>query len=293
MTRTLDEIREENQLLTNKLAEMDLPAEPYKKGPLGNNNFCISIDRQKRFRVWLGQGEYAFDTNPNHQQMVLSVTEAQRRIPATIATHSNRPTKNHLKSEARHYVANFSNNWNVEFVEWVPCGRTTGCQISDVEQIKHDCLGNHRAKIVAIAPPEKNHLLVGRDETDIFIAGLPKQVKTVEQAHEVLRPPTVDDGELRQGEWYFVPVPEEEQRDFEIRAEYGMKCGVPLERNSSHHAASRIRYGSEIFVRGYIYDNRVGHHKPLFLTQWHRAVRNREVRPQVESKLAARARYWD
>ncbi len=49
------------------------------------------------------------------------------------------------------------------------------------------------------------------------------------------------------------------------------------------------------YVRGYIVDERMGHHKSVFLPTWHKAVRNRETTINISpiQKDSRRMRSWD
>ena len=166
----------------------------------------------------------------------------------------------------------------------------------------------HVVLAVESSPGILDRLLCGHDEREYFIANLPSdaQITTVEQAIESLKRVPVTHAErrgekvLRQGEWDFIPAPEDfseegkviSQNEPLVRRVSGRAHGTP------HIAQEAIREGrrtvevgtgrfdkegnelmrvmtevDNLYVRGTI---RHPDHKTLKLQGWHHVVMNRE-----------------
>lgn len=71
--------------------------------------------------------------------------------------------------------------------------------------------------------------------------------------------------------------------------------------DSTHIAKTAIKLGGlGIYVRGFITDNRHGHHRSIFLTNWRRVKHNNETEMQIspaqrDAAAAAKRRFrtWD
>jgi hypothetical protein len=156
------------------------------------------------------------------------------------------------------------------------------------------------ARVTAIVKNRTvNHLLIGMDETANFISPLPKKVKSIRNAHNDLRPKNVPRGALRQGEWFFIPATEAMVKTIngQLRMIHKLQLG-----NTTHYALSGIHAKENRkyhdFAIGYIWDNRPGHHKPLYLDKWHKCVHNAEAELKVsedqrEAASRRRNRAWD
>nr|MDO8111805.1 hypothetical protein [Candidatus Sigynarchaeota archaeon] len=133
-------------------------------------------------------------------------------------------------------------------------------------------------------PAAARTLLVGKDQTHLFIAQLPKGNKpanTVKEAHRALKPGLVHQRESttsrikRQGEWFFIPAtPVEEESIATEKAMITRHCGIGNRTGPRAHLAEELvttRLGT--FVRGSI---RHPDHRPVELHSWFRVVANRE-----------------
>ncbi len=140
----------------------------------------------------------------------------------------------------------------------------------------------HRIGAV-ILEQDKKHFVCGMDEGSYFISLLPKKVKTVQEAFEVLKPKKVRELEkaagdptsilnsleiLRQGEWFFIPMLTMtiKEKDFQKSA------ALPsADSSSNQHICTRLKkIGKRYFVKGIIRHrnprtNRRADHKPLNL----------------------------
>ena len=119
--------------------------------------------------------------------------------------------------------------------------------------------------------------LMGHDETALFIAELPARVTNVTQAHECLKPAAVKTRQRtskvkRQGEWFFLPVTAEEERQIaDLLHLQPIEHKVQIGHSHNPHIAE-FRLGD--FVKGHI--NHPQHHS-LKLVGWRRFVRNTEA----------------
>jgi hypothetical protein len=146
-------------------------------------------------------------------------------------------------------------------------------------------------------------MLTGIDEVAHFVCALPEKAKTVDEAHDILRPEGVPVGSPRQGEFFFVPISDEEVMHLigeaslnETYVNMRTKGRNQLERSSSHAASVLCEIGDRKFARGTISDSRKSRHENLQLTQWHEVIRNTEIVPDFEKMREAQrrvTRYWD
>jgi hypothetical protein len=149
-----------------------------------------------------------------------------------------------------------------------------------------------RIRDTIVVPASHHRLLVGMDESHLFICPLAEKAASVDEAHRKLRPPAVRDSGRsvrvrRQGEWFFVPV----SRPRELAAiDEAVAAGL-VERRAGIRAAGRphrvdalLRLGLErqqaTFARGAV---RHPDHRVLVLRTWHAVHRNTE---QVDARPA-------
>lgn len=156
-------------------------------------------------------------------------------------------------------------------------------------------------KIFTDALPTNLNLLVGKDETHFFASVLPKRVSTVESAHAILRPKEAIGvrGVVRQGEFFYVPVTNKTLKNQlnKMNSTIAMAVNtIGLNSILAHAARSSMiiqdrhigtdtrRIGGSRYVRGAVYHSG-GHHKTIFLKDWHKVVRNNEkAMPESASK---------
>jgi len=146
-------------------------------------------------------------------------------------------------------------------------------------------------------PEFDRRYLCGRDDIHLFIAQV--QVgDTVAQAHESLKPELVKQREAvmpgsieRQGEWFFVPLSEEESQRFDEHLNAcprAVKKRAPVGAGGRPHVADNVvtidrRVRSkrreyrrpEVYARGLVVHP---DHRNLHLREWKRVVRNAEIR---------------
>ena len=132
----------------------------------------------------------------------------------------------------------------------------------------------------------RRRMLVGMDESHLFICPLERNASSVREAHRKLAPDGVHRARRlkvrRQGEWFFVPARSRDDRTLlgeaqdlgRIRQNVGLTAG-----GRPHFVQEHMEIDGDVFVRG-----RVRHpdHKVIVLKDWHRVLRNTEdvtVRP--------------
>jgi hypothetical protein len=143
-------------------------------------------------------------------------------------------------------------------------------------------------------PDRKRHFLCGVDEQHLFAAQLPRPVSAVRAAHEVLKPPHVSSAErrageaaIRQGEWFFLPIPFDKQGRFDeelrtrrrfVSRKQGIAQAAGLSRRGRPHVADEVFVipgpPQEIYVRGAV---RHPDHATLVFRDWYRAWANLET----------------
>lgn len=145
------------------------------------------------------------------------------------------------------------------------------------------------------------HFLCGMDESHLFIALLPSLAATVRDAHRALRPSLLDSLEasapsraIRQGEWFFVPLREDEEqrvdvlarRTYRVHHRKGIAETAGIRRVGRPHVAEDVvvvrdpsAQEDRVYVRGAVVHP---DHKTIVLRGWHRTVPNTE---EIEAPL--------
>jgi hypothetical protein len=250
--------------LAKQLRGFGLDARPYEKAPLGLEIFAVAIE-SRQIRPWAGTATFQVVGDSKRRQAVVNVSEAGRQI--TREYHVSRHLLRGAGSpeQMAKVVAHY-------FPVFAPGGHLAGFTI----------VSDHRrqqaTKVCATmdVPRSSTHLLMGYDEVRQFIAALPGRASTVEEAHALLRP-KVGALAVRQGEWFFDPATPTELAAIRRARQRGARAVFgPLEPGSSHRASVVLVEGQR-FAIGKVVDNRVGHHRPVLLGDWHRVVHNTEL----------------
>lgn len=134
--------------------------------------------------------------------------------------------------------------------------------------------------IVAHCKPIKAAFLVGWDEGAMFISCLPRIARSVEAAHEMLRPKGVPKGTLRIGEFFFVQASEQMQTTLTNRYtdDGSYKEAVSIADSENHIAAMLQSYNQQEYIRALVWDDEK-RHEPVWFDKWHRVYRNTEIDP--------------
>ncbi len=138
------------------------------------------------------------------------------------------------------------------------------------------------------------HFLLGMDEAHLFIAQLPRLATSVARARAVLRPAELDALEvrsprptIRQGEWFFVPQADEDERrvdtlarkSYRVHRKVGIAEAAGILRVGRPHVADEIVVIPEpsgarsTFVRGAVVHP---DHRTIVLRAWHQVIPNTE-----------------
>lgn len=272
--------------LVDELEKAGVPAKEYSRGPNGKFPFVVSIQNRLGtpgvIRVWEGNSEFEVATSKRHHQAVVGVMELERSITRNVTVTSSPGTTNaQIRGQAQRIFPVFMGT----DVAW-KFGAVTRGERTEAWGYTHDVA---TVPVTATAKAGRQNLLLGHDETHAFICALPKAVKTVAEAHELLRPKLAErEGTVRQGEFFFVPVSDRLSATLMrrlSRSRYGR-----LE-NGSSHMGTTVLYNGNRYAIGVIQDERPGRHSPLLLSSFHRVVRNREV--QLPTTAVPQRRYWD
>lgn len=127
----------------------------------------------------------------------------------------------------------------------------------------------------------RRRMLVGMDESHLFVCPLRERASSVAEAHRKLAPGAVHRARRslkvkRQGEWFFVPVSGAQQRGLideavgngRVHRSHGLTAG-----GRPHVVEEAIRDEEQTFVRGKV---RHPDHRVLRLKDWHRVLANTE-----------------
>jgi hypothetical protein len=257
------------QSLQQAFVETQLPLEP-RAAPISwqrdGDEDIVQIDINsetragyygERFRVFRGHEDNRLEVlahDAEQRQLVLFVDEPVRAFEVALSRRERVPLGATITRKAR----------GVTYIEQYTSGRA-------------------------------RHFLCGMDESHLFIAMLPEPVRSVREAHEALRDPRVDELEIeapeptiRQGEWFFVALPEAEQEEVKLLArkvlrvahDRGIAEVARINRIGRPHIASEIvvvpPHGDRderVYVRGAI---RHPDHRTIRFDSWRRVIPNRE-----------------
>jgi hypothetical protein len=224
--------------------------------------------RSEFFLAWSGEdpsSAMVLCADRRLRQVVLSVRERERVFEESVPAHMVRRAKLDSENAWRHLLAE---------------------RVGVAPQLIVTRDGTTYLK--RVTPGSTRHILAGRDERQLFMCQLPEPVTTVRRAHDVLRAPEAKKSRsaltrpVRQGEWFFLVIPDDEARSLEIelkanRAIVRRKASINsfIPRAGKPHVADEIvGAGGRVYVRGAI--RHVDHHT-LRISQWRRVVRNREA----------------
>ena len=296
--------------LVERMRKVGIDAHSYARSPGAKEAFILGINpsyKAGRLYVWEGNAKVEAATDKTFRQAVLNVEEQERVFSRwmevapgdreLLTDYSDGPPRGRW-SEWRPYsdvemqdagLSRFKRNW------YLPADTTY--EVIDFQRpatLHSD--SKVRVRVQATSPASKLSVLTGMDETAHFVAQLPTfGVGSVAEAHEVLRPTKAEKpGTVRQGEWFFVPVTDQDlimSLMRHVSQQNGGLWTMPLESSSSHFAFT-VDYGGTKYAIGVVQDNRTGRHHDLVLAGWHEVVRNREVAVMPDQNQP-RARYWD
>jgi hypothetical protein len=185
------------------------------------------------------------------------------------------------------------------------CGEKTTTRVIDVDRrhrqvlldvhepssrlttVRWDGKRSLRVEEEIIVKASQRRILVGMDESQLFICPLEKRASSVKEAHRKLAPEEVDRARhslkvKRQGEWFFVPV-----RNSDKLRQIGEACAAgefssdaPITAAGRPHRVEQlVEIDYERYSMGKV---RHPDHRTLRLESWHRVFRNTEevmVRP--------------
>jgi hypothetical protein len=269
----------------------------------GDPVFQLTIDRTPRgtvreewFRMFIPEHAevHVICTDEAHQQIVLSVKEdanvfEQSPIALSSLKYINK------KDEQEQFIQQFLDRMS----------RFTN------EIVREDIFKrNNQWWITRRTPERKRHFLMGKDERQLFICQLPTLAKTIKEAHDSLKQPTVLLAEgrnkrvVRQGEWFFInPTGIQLEKikvllkNKKIDIKKGQNIGAIVADRmfvaGNPHVADEIIVipskflargwsvmETQIYVRGCV---RHHDHKTVVLGDWKLCLRNTEVQDTSEA----------
>ena len=268
------------------LKKYNISARKYKKAPLGKHVFFLNTDAdtpEKEILLHEGDAEVTVvGGDKKLQQAVLRVKEKKHKI-----------TKKQIKFSKPMKGKNLPVR---EFGVALPTGsKVKVIEVGKPINVPGTNGGYTRFPRIleATVPESLQTFLIGMDENTQFISALPRNnIKSVEEAHKVLKPRNLDESAKRQGEWFFEPVEEGMLSQSNIQKLWKRMGYRYLERGSFHKgnvASIKINGKMTMFAIGVIQDTRHGRHQPLLLNTWHKVKRNKERRVSI----ARRQRGWD
>lgn len=297
--------------LAQSLRRYGIEATEYRNPPAGREVFAITILNRKKHGhdkgvVTLNHGQAKVEVfgSPKRRQAAVTVKEDERKITRLVKVREAAHEAPGEESVIRLLKANFpltmpfETAWTVENVQ-IKQGLKLHRSEHERQRWYWHCSGTVTA---SVENKSTNHFLIGMDETHHFISPLPKQATSVAMAHRFLRGRKVKKGTTRQGEWFFVPVSRKmSARLNKIATDQSGRLGSIRLGKSTHIAKTAIRlsivypdsasskrsFVGSIYARGFITDNRHGHHRSIFLKSWCKVQHNEETEMQISPAQAA------
>lgn len=301
--------------VAQKLKSVGIKVKHYKKGPLGKDNFSMSIKNDTLF-LWEGSANIKVRTNKSKRQCLINVEEPSRTIVSKIrASHAFDRLDNSIKlshnqkldsiEEANIYAPIHNpNRWDCSVI--VPNSRFS-VKFLDAIVKKHPYT-QIESRWEARQTSRKTNLtfLVGYDESSSkkpFICLLKDNVDSFEDAYKSLLPVDVKlkADHKRQGEWFFNPVDNKLNNELltyaalnpakfkKSRLNGAKKTRYGWNRTPSSHEAHCVLFKGKRYAIGVVKETRKGRHEPITLDKFHEVVRNNEaVKPET-----TRSRNWD
>jgi hypothetical protein len=267
--------------------------------PLMGDDPVFGLDIQPRraiapqvYRMFPGDEQVRVNVighDPGLEQLVPNVKEPRRSFDVPI-----RP------GTVRWAIARHPEDW----LEWL--ARQGDFALKDVVSAS---ARRRRVIIRQTTPGSSRHMLLGRDERQLFVAQLQRPASTVRAAHDLLR--ASDLGSVRswrQGEWFFrAPTPDEREhldeaidngdvyRRCAIDQSFGDRAAAtPMSRTAArrahqHMAERMVVARGQVFVRGKI---RHPEHKTLRFPDWVIVLPNRESGVADQAGARALGIYW-
>lgn len=269
-----------SKLLSDFLSKTKLKHEILNRSELDGAFFSIRLSNdRKKFVLGIDDDNIAlkisYSYDSKFKQAVLTVIEPPRNVEYKFG-------KTFSEIEYAYLV---SKNYSLEALK-----KVTRLNFNTDTYPYYEYLGKVKKRytlsfkrITKITTTTEMCFLIGVDESHYFISQLPEVVKTVKEAHTVLRPKNVPVNSLRQGEWFFVEFDFEKYtskrkkfyfNDFEFnmnldetghRAQLGLHLSIESSSNSE----------SLYLVSGKITNPR---HKTIDLgNKLYMAIRNNEI----------------
>lgn len=270
------------EALANELSKCGANFIPYKRNPISGSLFLVGGKPD-------GTGIYVWATDKakveirgiskKFKQVALTVSEPKREIVEQVAAY--------------HYGSSYTTPPTFSPRTNLPKGTKSLLRNTkrDAQHSGHDSQ-RWTAEYVHTIPSSKIHLLMGIDEKKHFICILPRQPKSVEDAHNSLKPKEARKaGTKRVGEFFLVPATKQEVK--KLLSAKRRNLYNKLEWDSNHRATVCLTNGNVRYVTGTISDARgESRHKSIFLDGWYKVVRNLEKVADVARGMQ-RNRYWD
>lgn len=190
-----------SKILSDFLNKINLKHEILNTSELDGAFFSIRLsDDRKKFVLGIDDNNIAlkisYSYDSKFKQAVLTVIEPPRNVEYKF-------DKTFSEIEYTYLV---SKNYSLEAVK-----KVTRLNFNTNIYPYYEYLGKVKKRhtlsfkrITKITTTTEMCFLIGVDESHYFISQLPKVVKTVKEAHTLLRPKNVPINSLRQGEWFFV-----------------------------------------------------------------------------------------
>jgi len=279
-----------------KLNEVGIPTKKYARPPAGKHVFAIGIgDRYKkneRICIWPGLvSSVGLSVSTRAGQAAMVLYEESQEI-TFVASH-------YIGRQSYHTDASIQK----EALAVAKTHPTSGANITlpdgtkfvSAEYIEEEPgwnRGYHRVRKTVKTPSAVRSFLIGKDDGDtVFISMLPTEPETLQGAFDILRPSYVPEGSKRQGEFFFLPMPEWFIRKPRSVGSYADERGTRLRSNNfmeytDHYASECVTDSkhNEQYARGVISNSR---HPDLVLEGWH------FVAPNCEVPAPTHARVWD
>ncbi|HHT9136782.1 MAG TPA: hypothetical protein ACFYEK_05985 [Candidatus Wunengus sp. YC60] len=235
-------------------------------------HFPLAVRRGEEGQEWyLLNGDKYSNSTSTHQGITYSVFNNSPRVSFTALNAAGIYYNSCKLIDFTKDEYEYAYHDNIKFANFKNL-MPAGAEYHEKKDVDGRILSKSYHRIGAVILEQgKKHFVCGMDEGSYFISLLPKKVKTVQEAFEVLKPKRIRKENItdyqRQGEWFFIPADVQiKEKDFQKSA------ALPSADSSSNlHVCTRLKkIGKRYFVKGIIKHrnprtNRRADHRPLKL----------------------------
>jgi hypothetical protein len=187
-----------------------ITVQPYQRAPSGMADVLVITLTDSRDKIYISPGKatsVSWAVDKKFSQAVVTVTEDARKVSETLKVNRRGmdPTDTlpeEFLSCVRGYTKMaFSRPTRITVDSTTTAQYELGLSLGGPARTVIDTM-----KVTHHVPKSVAHFLLGKDESGLFVSMLREEARSVQHAHQILRPKGLKSTTVRVGEWFFDPV---------------------------------------------------------------------------------------